>query len=450
MKKMLLLLCFIGCGLSVYGSQAPQQENKGLWSAVKSAWAYLNQNTGLENIPTSKIDFATQLANAHSPAERVEIQKRKNAIYKNGNMVVEGELFTHKLSVLKRPGTLIFLGLAFALWQGSTLVKDVAKHYLMLPPLARETSLRSWTDSVKGIFVYEEKIIPPRSEVILNDYLKVRTEVLTQSIINAAANDTFFRHYLFFGPPGTGKTMLAKSMAVESGLEYIIISGADLNQYSLEEGIKQIRHLFEFAKACPKKLMIVIDEADDLFAHRETCADKTRTFLNKILTYTGTEQSDFMVLALSNRPRAFDKASLSRFGEKLKIGAPELTERKLIFAQYAQKYLIDSHTVNRDNRTFYQWFFTPKPKERLPLYVAEDVFTDEVFTELGKQSEGLVGRDIADVMLTVQNAAYATHDQTITKDILYAALEVKKQQLEEIKHDFEEDIPYTVSAAPAA
>ena len=431
MKKIVLVLCVVSAGFTLQGSQVLENytitQNNDYWERM----------------------LVNSLRDATNQEDRNNVWKMIHKAQDNGREYHRTMKFALPIRMLSEPKTLGYLTLAglglFAAWHATSLIKEVANHYIMLPPLAQKTSIRSWTGTVKDFFVYEDKTVPPRSEVILSDDLKGYTEVLTQSIINAAQNDTFFSHYLFYGPPGTGKTMLAMAMAQEAGLEYIYFSAGDLKQYSLEEGIKQVRHLFEYAKAYPKKLMIIMDEADDIFTTRGSASERALTLLNLILTYTGTEQSDFMVIALTNRTEVFDSAGLSRFGEKIEIGAPGLQERKRMFAQYAQKYLIDSHTINRDNRTTYQWFFSPKPKERLPLNVADEVFTDEVFNELAKRSEGLVGRDIAYIMQRVQNAAYAHNTRTITKDVLYAALEVKKQQEQKIKQIFKNSRNNTVA-----
>ncbi len=347
---------------------------------------------------------------------------------------------TESIRMLAKPKTLASLSLAslgiFAAWHATSLVKDVAKHYLLIPPLCNpsESSIRGWDSTVKDFFVYEEKKFPVRSDVVLTEHLKERFAKLSHAITNAAKNDVNFRHYLLYGPPGTGKTMMAKAIAQEAGLEHMYFSAANLEQYSLEEGVQQIRHLFEYAKSYPKKLMVIMDEADSIFAHRDTCSDKVRTFLNLILTYTGTEQSNYVVIAITNRPQDFDEAALSRFGVKIKLDAPGFEERKMMFANYAQKYFVDSHTVNRDKRSIFQWLFSRKPAERMPLKIAEDVFTDETFFDrLAKRSEGLAGREIADVISNVQHDAYGTPDHTVTQEMLLNALEDKFQDIATMK-----------------
>lgn len=422
MKKILLVACVLGSAILV--AVDPEPEN----FVDELRRRFREERRRFDDDPEFR---------AAPRWQQIEMMRGQ---YANGREAWRARKVLESIKMFTEPKRLAYMALGaggvFALWHGTKVAAEVAKNYLLIPPLAQKTSIRGWTSGIKNIFVYEDRTMPERSQVMLNDTLRNRIEVLTKSIINAAKNDTFFRHYLFYGPPGTGKTMIAMAMAHEAGLEYIYFSAATLDQYSLEEGVKQIRHLFEYAKAYPKKLMIIMDEADSIFCCRDTCSDKTRTFLNQILTFSGTEQNHYILVALTNRPKDFDTAALSRFGEKLKINTPEHEERKKMFGLYAQKYFIDSHTVNRDNRTVYQWLFSRKPAPRMPLIITEEALSDETFEELAERSEGFVGRDIADVMVMVQNAAYGSEDHTITKEILINAIELKKQQRDELLNDF--------------
>ncbi len=432
MKKILLMACVFSASI-IYGS-APAPAPIDISEHIKRKMLKnSNKHKSWRELFGPDWDTASE-------AEKVAMMK---GAFANNRIRYDLLKITETAKILSQPKTLgaiaLAAGGAFALWHASSLAKDLAKHYLLIPPLCdpAESSIRGWGSSIQGFFVHEDRTVPDRSQVVLSETLQKRFEKLSHAITNAAKNDVFFRHYLFYGPPGTGKTMVAKAIAQEAGLEYMYFSAANLEQYSLEEGIQQIRHLFEFAKAYPKKLMIVMDEADSIFAHRDTCSDKTRTFLNKILTYTGTEQNNYVVIAITNRPKDFDEAALSRFGVKIKVDAPGHKERTAIFAQYAQKYFVLSHTENRDKRSFFQWIFSRKPVERTPLNVADDVFTQETFNELADKSEGLSGREIADAMSNVQHDAYGTSDHTITKAMLFEALADKINDAE-IMDDFKQ------------
>ena len=156
------------------------------------------------------------------------------------------------------------------------------------------------------------------SDVVLPQPLKDRVSTIANALTNTVKEGTYFRNMLFYGPPGTGKTMLAMTLAKTCGLEYIYFSAAKLEMYTIEEALRQLVTLFEYAKSYKNKLMIIADESDVLFADRDgKVSDKTRKLLNAFLTYTGTECSDYVVVALTNRFHVFDEASFSRFGIQL-------------------------------------------------------------------------------------------------------------------------------------
>ena len=324
---------------------------------------------------------------------------------------------------------LSFLGASMAVLADQNNYNDI-------PPLVGKTSIKKagqkWVEWFKNIFIYETEESCPN--VVLSQELENRVDELTQSINNAVENDSIFSHGLFCGPPGTGKTTLAMSMAPKLGLEYIYVNASRLFKYPLEEAEKQLTHLFEFAKAYPKKLMVIIDDAYLLIHRNEEdtyyeCIDRTGRLRNLMLRYINKEQSNFMVLALSDFQKSIDKEIMNCFKEKIEFGYPKEAERKALFKQYTQNCFIDSQ--NPDKRTFIQKFFSSAPHKLYPFSVASDVFTDETFDELACKSEGLTGRDIRNIMYMARNEAYTLPEVIITKRMLLDALEKLQQNHQE-------------------
>merc|ERR1712203_847386 len=81
------------------------------------------------------------------------------------------------------------------------------------------------------------------------------------SLVNAKANGTPFRHLLLHGNPGTGKTLFARTLARQSGMDYAIMSGGDLGPLG-REGPSELHKLFNWATNSKKGLILFIDEAD--------------------------------------------------------------------------------------------------------------------------------------------------------------------------------------------
>lgn len=325
--------------------------------------------------------------------------------------------------------------LVFAGWHGTKLVGDSLGHYLQIPPLAQKTSIKTMSQKITQYFyapAYEKNKL---ADVILEPQLATRVYSLTASIKNTASNDGFFRHYLLYGPPGTGKTMLALGMAEESGLEHIFFAASKLEQYSIEEGTKQLAHLFEYAKNYPKKCMIIMDEAEVLFGKRELMSDKTHKLLSVLLAYTGTESKHFMLMALTNKPSAFDAAALSRLGEKIKIDAPAFAERSRLLEQYLEKHIKSAARPLEDKRS---WLTLRDVPERKLLIIEEGALDKSVIDDIVQKLDNFVGRDIADLCIAIRGAAFATSNRTLTKEMIYQELESKLAQKQAELGGFEE------------
>ncbi|KAL9638167.1 MAG: hypothetical protein Q9164_001729 [Protoblastenia rupestris] len=148
------------------------------------------------------------------------------------------------------------------------------------------------------------------------------------------------RGALLSGPPGTGKTMLAKATAGESGVPFFSISGSEFVEIFVGVGASRVRDLFQTArKSTP--CIIFIDEIDAVGKSRSKNGgfgggnDEREGTLNQILTemdgFNTSEQ--VVVLAGTNRPDVLDKALLrpGRFDRHISIDRPTMEGRKQIF-----------------------------------------------------------------------------------------------------------------------
>lgn len=84
---------------------------------------------------------------------------------------------------------------------------------------------------------------------------------------NTKKNRAPFRHLLLHGPPGTGKTMFARNLALNSGLEYAILTGGDVAPLG-RDGVTEIHKMFDWATTSRKGLLLFVDEADAFLRNR--------------------------------------------------------------------------------------------------------------------------------------------------------------------------------------
>ena len=150
------------------------------------------------------------------------------------------------------------------------------------------------------------------------------------------------RGIIFYGAPGTGKTLLAKAVAGEGGVPFFSVSGSDFVQMYVGVGAKRIRELFKSARA-KGQAVIFIDEIDALGKKRQGSvtggSDERDQTLNALLTeMSGFSSSEgIIVIAATNRLDTLDEALLrpGRFDRHVEISLPDLGARKAILEHHA-------------------------------------------------------------------------------------------------------------------
>jgi transitional endoplasmic reticulum ATPase len=144
---------------------------------------------------------------------------------------------------------------------------------------------------------------------------------------------------LLFGPPGCGKTMIAKAVANESGANFISVKGPELLSMYVGESEKHIREVFRRAKQVAPSI-VFFDEIDALVPKRGTSQDShvTERVVSQLLAeMSGLEElKDVVVIAATNRPDIIDKALLrpGRFDRHILVPTPdEATRLKILQVQ---------------------------------------------------------------------------------------------------------------------
>ncbi|KAJ1292366.1 hypothetical protein BS78_02G386200 [Paspalum vaginatum] len=140
---------------------------------------------------------------------------------------------------------------------------------------------------------------------------------------------------LLFGPPGTGKTMLAKAVATEAGANFINISMSSIASKWFGEGEKYVKAVFSLAsKISPS--VIFVDEVDGMLGRRENPGEHEamRKMKNEFMVnWDGLRTKDrerVLVLAATNRPFDLDEAVVRRLPRRLMVNLPDAPNRKKI------------------------------------------------------------------------------------------------------------------------
>ncbi|XAR70237.1 Adenosinetriphosphatase [Bertholletia excelsa] len=154
------------------------------------------------------------------------------------------------------------------------------------------------------------------------------------------------RGILLFGPPGTGKTMLAKAIAREAGASFINVSMSTITSKWFGEDEKNVRALFTLAaKVSPT--IIFVDEVDSMLGQRSRAGEHEamRKIKNEFMTHWDgllTKQGErILVLAATNRPFDLDEAIIRRFERRIMVGLPSADNREKILRTLLSKEKVD-------------------------------------------------------------------------------------------------------------
>ncbi|KAK1286857.1 Katanin p60 ATPase-containing subunit A1 [Acorus calamus] len=154
------------------------------------------------------------------------------------------------------------------------------------------------------------------------------------------------RGILLFGPPGTGKTMLAKAIANEAGASFINVSMSTITSKWFGEDEKNVRALFTLAaKVSPT--IIFVDEVDSMLGQRTRVGEHEamRKIKNEFMTHWDgllTKPGErILVLAATNRPFDLDEAIIRRFERRIMVGLPSVENRQMILRTLLAKEKVE-------------------------------------------------------------------------------------------------------------
>lgn len=157
------------------------------------------------------------------------------------------------------------------------------------------------------------------------------------------------RGILLYGPPGSGKTLLARAAAAEAGVPFLSVSGSSFQEKFAGVGASRVRRLFtEGKKLSP--CIIFIDEIDALGRQRgrsndSAAADQDQTLNQLLIEMDGFDQtSSIVVIGSTNRPDVLDRALMrpGRFDREIAVNLPDVRGREAILRVHARRLQLDA------------------------------------------------------------------------------------------------------------
>ena len=246
---------------------------------------------------------------------------------------------------------LIFIGIGQYL--SKKLTEQMGGKNSMIFGSAGKSNARVYVQSTKGIHFSdvagEDEAKESLSEIV--DYLH-NPEKYTE------AGASMPKGILLVGPPGTGKTMLAKAVAGEANVPFFSISGSEFVEMFVGMGASKVRDLFKQAKE-KAPCIVFIDEIDAIGQKRSGGVnggnDEREQTLNQLLTeMDGFEGNNgVIILAATNRPESLDPALTrpGRFDRRVPVELPDLAGREAILKVHAKKIKtaddVNYHTIAR-------------------------------------------------------------------------------------------------------
>ncbi|MCL4145603.1 UNVERIFIED_CONTAM: hypothetical protein GTU68_020102 [Idotea baltica] len=149
------------------------------------------------------------------------------------------------------------------------------------------------------------------------------------------------RGLLLFGPPGNGKTLLARTVASESTATFLNISASTLTSRYVGEGEKLVKAMFSVARELQPSI-IFLDEIDSLLSERresehEASRRLKTEFLVELDGVKSAPDDRVLVMGATNRPQELDDAALRRFTKRIYVSLPDAATRKSLLRMLAAK-----------------------------------------------------------------------------------------------------------------
>jgi|GEM_PF-4613757 len=293
-------------------------------------------------------------------------------------------------------GVLGAIGIVGAYWLIPYLLKD--KPTIIEPG---DTNILTLKERLMNKWLGIKPPQPRIAEFHANKELEERMKREISADRHAIESGGNLTNKMFFGEPGTGKTMMGVALASEIGAKFIIIRGSAFKPLSPQQAVAQAKKIFRFIKTAQGQVVVFWDEPDEMFERRQT--NKDVSVLNTFLAFFPKPHSKkYMHIFATNRQDVIDKAILSRIGSYIQFPLPNKDTRMKLFETYINKILVKEGVL-----------------------VEEEVFQGlDVLAEL---SDKMSPRTIEFLCIEFAREVYAQNSPALTLEIAKTVLQRRKK-----------------------
>ncbi len=367
-----------------------------------------------EQVAEAAVGEVTHEANQRKAALEMAKAKKQagiDAAKRKAEFQAFNDIFLTKDNITRLTGAGIGLaGGVYFFRNVMPIMRQMLENYLFTPPLIDETSVKSPVEKfIKQNVLKEKKQKSGIEELHFDPELQAQVDHIVASYKRIGKHKNFFLNYLFYGEPGTGKTATARAIALESGLDYAMMSGGNV-QKLLKSGKaeEKLKDVFNWASASKNGLILFIDEADAFLKdpNKHEMTEELYAVLNSFLNLTGTESKTISLIFSTNHPNQLPKAVIDRVGpgQFIYFGLPQQEQRVQIINQFVPKYFTASKRA---------------------------AFTPEIVNEIARKLDGFSGRNISYCMLSLsqqQVFAGSVFDQAKLHGFIDRAVEQSKMK----------------------
>ena len=306
-----------------------------------SAIAYYKQSINILDLPTYRNFLKQDLFTSAKIVDRNVVLQSDEGIY---SIIIDGvdlEELLDKVPVSVEDSSLYIEEIVtFLLF---FLLLLVLIYFARKEPVAEKSQPKMQSSLAPHENAFYKKQTPVNSEFTFQDVAgieSVKSELM--EVVDFLKEPKKYQNFgiklprgvLLVGPPGVGKTLIAKAVAGEAGVPFFYQSGASFVQIYVGMGAKRVRELFASAKSSAPSI-VFIDEIDAVGRSRVGSRNDERdATLNQLLTEMDgfEDNSNVIVIAATNKIDVLDEALLrsGRFDRRVFIGLPNIDERKAI------------------------------------------------------------------------------------------------------------------------